>query len=59
VDTLQTTDDFSALRWFHENGVPQVIQTTRLMLDVLGSAEKGLPRPLDHVSAILAAERHP
>jgi hypothetical protein len=38
ANTLQTTDDFSALKWFHENGVPQVIQTNRLVFDVFGTA---------------------
>ena len=60
ADTLQTTDDFSALRWFHENGVPQVIQTKRVVFDVFGAAERGrLPRPLDHVAAVLDGKSRP
>ncbi len=58
--TLQTTDDFSALRWFHENGVPQVIQTNQLVFDVFGAGELGrLPRPLDHAAAVLDGKPHP
>lgn len=26
---LVQSDDFSAIKWFHDNGIPQVIQTTR------------------------------
>jgi hypothetical protein len=39
--SLQESDDFSALRWFHDNGVPQVIQTNDLVYDLFGD---GLPR---------------
>ena len=28
---LRETFDFSLLKWFHEHGIPQVIQTTREM----------------------------
>jgi len=34
---LKTTDDFAALKWFHDNGVPQVIQTNRIVFDVFGA----------------------
>ena len=33
---LQETRDFSALRWFHEHGVPQVIQTQKKMFHTYG-----------------------
>jgi len=33
ADTLFETKDFSALKWFHDNGIPQVIQTTRRVYD--------------------------
>jgi hypothetical protein len=26
---LQESNDFSLVKWFHENGVPQVIRTNR------------------------------
>jgi hypothetical protein len=32
---LLETDDFSALKWFHENAVPQVIQTHRSIYQAL------------------------
>jgi hypothetical protein len=36
VGTLADTGDFSALKWFHDNGAPQVIQTTRFVYDKFG-----------------------
>ena len=35
-EQIQKTLDFSALKWFHENGVPQVIQTEKKMFHVYG-----------------------
>ena len=26
-DVLEVTQDFSVMKWFHDNGVPQVIET--------------------------------
>ncbi len=34
--TLLKTGDFSVLKWFHDNGVPQVIQTPRTVYDHFG-----------------------
>ncbi|HEY0981226.1 hypothetical protein [Schlesneria sp.] len=38
---IQKTRDFSALKWFQENGVPQVIQTQKKMFHVYGDSVKG------------------
>ena len=37
---IQKTRDFSALKWFQTNGVPQVIQTSKKMFHVYGDSEQ-------------------
>jgi hypothetical protein len=36
---LMETNDFSAIKWFHDNGIPQVIQTNRKIYEVLPKKE--------------------
>ena len=36
---IQQTLDFSALKWFQKNGVPQVIQTQKKMFHIYGKSE--------------------
>ena len=38
LERIQKTLDFSALKWFQENGVPQVIQTQKKMFHVYGDS---------------------